>query len=201
MDDYGIDDNYMVKIVAGVVIGLLVLFLVVPLAADAIATQAVANVANDALQELNSSDSIPSTTNSVLPSTSQDNTTPTNTDNSNNGNNDDNSNSAYGMTIRSGSITTGSSLSSKSVCTIYVGKEYAGTDIQISTLYSRDGTDLNAGRLVAKTVDSDGYVTLKAADSYSVYPDECLISIYDKEGIELDYRTVYLDTVSGTQNF
>lgn len=201
MDDYGIDDNYMVKVVAGVVIGLLLLFLVVPIVADAIATQAVANAANDALQDLNSADSLPSTASSVLPTTSQDITTPNNTDTSNNGNDNGDTKSPYGMSIISGTITTGSSLSSKSVCTIFVGKEYAGTDIQISTLYSRDGEDLNAGRLVAKTVDSDGYVTLKAADSYSLYPDECLISIYDTNGVELDYRTVYLDTVSGTQSF
>lgn len=197
MDDYGIDDNYMVKIVAGVVIGLLVLFLVVPLVANVIATQAVANAANDALEELNSDDSLPSTTSSVLPTTTENQTTPNNSGTSNNGN----ANSPYGMSIISGTITTGSSLSSKSVCTIYVGKEYAGTDIQISTLYSRNGEDLNAGRLVAKTVDSDGYVTLKAADSYSLYPDECLITIYDKQGMELDYRHVYLETESGTQSF
>ena len=203
MDDYGIDENFMVKVVAGVVIGLLVLFLVVPLVADAIATQSVANAASDALQDLNSSDSLPSTTSNVLPSASQDKTTPATSDDSNKGNSNQNDDkpSPYGMTILSGTITTGSSLSSKSVCTIYVGKEYAGTDIQISTLYSRDGTDLNAGRLVAKTVDSDGYVTLKSADSYKLYPDECLISIYDTDGVELDYRIVYLETESGTQSF
>ena len=210
MVDYDMDENYMVKLVSGVVIGLLLIFLVVPLAADAIATQSVANAANDALQEMNNSDvTLPSTATDVIQSVSQENNTNSNktaslinTDNSNQKNtSQDDKLSPIGMTILSGTITTGSSLSSKSECTIFVGKEYAGVDIQMSTLYSRDGKDLNAGRLVEKKVDSNGYVTLKAADSYSLYPDECLISIYDMEGNELDYRIVYLETESGTQSF
>jgi len=213
MDDYGVDENYVVKIVAGVIIGLLLLFLVVPLAANMIATQNVANAANGALAELNSMDSsLPSTTGNVLPTVNQ--TKPaqvngnTTVNNTNNNSKNDNSvpeektaPSTDGMTILSGTITTGSSLSSKTVCTIYVGAEYAGAEIKMSTLYSRDGTDLNAGRLVAKTVDSSGYVTLPSADSYKLYPDECLISIYDAKGNQLDYRIVYLETESGTQSF
>lgn len=200
MDDYGIDDRYMVKIVAGVVLGLILLFLVVPLMANAVATQSVANVANQTLEEVNASSSLPDTTSSVLPTASQKQPT-TSSNNMSNNATDKKTNSPEGMQILSGTITTGSSLSSKSECTIYVGKEYAGTDIKISTLYSRDGTDLNAGRLVAKTVNSNGYVTLKAADSYELYPDECLITIFDSNGHQLDYRIVYLETVSGTQSF
>jgi len=200
MDDYGIDDRYMEKIVAGVVLGLILLFLVVPLMANAVATQSVANVANQTLEEVNASSSLPDTTSSVLPTASQKQPT-TSSNNMSNDATDKKTNSPEGMQILSGTITTGSSLSSKSECTIYVGKEYAGTDIKISTLYSRDGTDLNAGRLVAKTVNSNGYVTLKAADSYELYPDECLITIFDSNGHQLDYRIVYLETVSGTQSF
>jgi len=200
MDDYGIDDRYMEKIVAGVVLGLILLFLVVPLMANAVATQSVANVANQTLEEVNASSSLPDTTSSVLPTASQKQPT-TSSNNMSNDATDKKTNSPEVMQILSGTITTGSSLSSKSECTIYVGKEYAGTDIKISTLYSRDGTDLNAGRLVAKTVNSNGYVTLKAADSYELYPDECLITIFDSNGHQLDYRIVYLETVSGTQSF
>lgn len=211
MDDYGIDENYVAKIVVGVIIGLLVLFLVVPLAANMIATQNVANAANSALNELNSMDSsLPSTTDNVLPTATENKTAPVNTSVNTTNTNSKTDNqvpkeksvpSTDGMVIRSGTITTGSSLSSKTVCTIYVGAEYAGAPIQMSTLYSRDGTDLNAGRLVSKTVDSSGYVTLPSADSYKLYPDECLISIYDSKGNQLDYRIVYLETESGTQSF
>lgn len=214
MDDYGIDDNYMLKIVAGVIIGLLVLFLVVPLAANIIATQNVANTANSALNNVETS--LPSTAGNVIPTATNANTTPSNvnttpanentTNNSNTNTNNpvpkqETTPSTDGMTIISGTISTGSSLSSKSICTIYVGEQYAGASIKMSTLYSRDGTDLNAGRLVDKTVDSSGYVTLPSADSYKLYPDECLISIYDAKGNQLDYRTVYLETESGTQSF
>lgn len=202
MDDYGIDDNYVVKIVAGVIIGLVVLFLVIPLAANMIATNNVANAADSTLQDLNTVDSsLPSTADNVMPDTSQDKAIPKNNSNTDNSVPKDNKVSPEGMTILSGTIITGSSLSSKSVCKIYVGKEYAGADIKISTLYSRDGKDLNAGRLVSKTVDSTGYVTLTAADSYDLYPDECLISIYDTNNNELDYMRVYLKTESGTQSF
>lgn len=222
MDDYGIDDSYVVKIVAGVIIGLLVLFLVVPLAANMIATHNVDIAANNAMQDLNAVDtSLPASTGNILPTAAQadnlstnmtNNTTQPNnsTNNPNNVNSQSNANSqptvnsapsTDGMKILSGTVTTGSSLSSKSVCKIYVGKEYAGAKIQMSTLYSRDGQDLNAGRLVPVTVDSSGYVTLTAADSYELYPDECLISIYDINGPQLDYKIVYLETVSGTQSF
>lgn len=194
MDDYGIDENYMLKVIVGVVIGLLVLFLAVPLTANIIATQTVADAASDALQTTASTESLPSTSDSILPEVSEET-------NAGNSGNDNSKVLPYGMTIQSGSISTGSSLSAKSVCTVFVGKEYAGADIKISTLYSRDGKNLNEGKLVEKTVDSDGYITLRAADSYSLYPDECYISIYDTDGVELDSRMVYLNIESGTQTF
>lgn len=124
------------------------------------------------------------------------NDTPTDEPQDNNKNTD-----LSNMRILSGTISTGSGLNDKSVCTVYVGSEYAGENIQISTLYSRDGSNLNAGRLVSKTVDSSGYVTLRAAESYELYPSECLITIYDSSGSELDYKNVNLAPESGTQSF
>ena len=105
------------------------------------------------------------------------------------------------MKILSGTISTGSGTKDKSVCTVYVGSEFAGENVKMSTLYSRDGSNLNSGRLVSKTVDSSGYITLPAADSYELYPSNCIVTIYDSQGNELDSRSVSLEPSSGTQSF
>lgn len=103
--------------------------------------------------------------------------------------------------IHSGSISTGSSLSDKTYCSVYVGQEHAGENCKISVLYSRDGSNLNQGNIVPKTVDSSGYVSVPSAYAFDYYPDTALITIYDSSGNELDHLTVNLATDSGTQTF
>ena len=103
--------------------------------------------------------------------------------------------------IHSGSISTGSSLSNKTYCSVYVGTEHAGENCKISVLYSRDGSNLNQGNIVPKTVDSSGYVSVPSAYAFDYYPDTALVTIYDANGKELDHLTVNLAEQSGTQTF
>ena len=103
--------------------------------------------------------------------------------------------------IHSGSISTGSSLSDKTYCSVYVGTEHAGENCKISVLYSRDGSNLNQGNIVPKTVDSSGYVSVPSAYAFDYYPDTALVTIYDANGKELDHLTVNLAEQSGTQTF
>lgn len=224
MDEMGGNENYGLKLLLGCIIGIIIVLFLVPLGANIIATEQVADAANNALNNHDTSSlsipvdtskfdakNIPVTNNTTNQTnmTNQTNTTNNESDNQTNNTpiNDDNNQpdnepaDLTNMRIISGSISTGSGLEDKSVCTIYVGEEYAGQTIQMSTLYSRDGTDLNAGRLVTKTVDSSGYVTLPAAESYELYPSNCIISIYDINGNELDSKSVNLATESGTQSF
>lgn len=105
------------------------------------------------------------------------------------------------MEIISGSITTGSSLSDKTHCTVYVGAEHAGEHVKISTLYSRDGSDLNDGKIVSKTVDSSGYVSVASAYAFKYYPDFATITLYDSNGNVLDTQKVSMSASSGTQTF
>lgn len=105
------------------------------------------------------------------------------------------------MTIGGGSFTTGSSLSDKTYASIYVGPEHAGENIKIQILYSRDGSALNDGNMVPKTVGSDGYIEVASADSYKYYPDYATINIYDTSGNLLTTQSVSLSPESGTQSF
>lgn len=105
------------------------------------------------------------------------------------------------MTIGGGSFTTGSSLSDKTYASIYVGPEHAGENVKIQILYSRDGSALNDGNMVPKTVDSDGYIEVASADSYKYYPDYATINIYDTSGNLLTTQSVSLSPESGTQSF
>ena len=91
------------------------------------------------------------------------------------------------MTIGGGSFTTGSSLSDKTYASIYVGPEHAGENVKIQIKYSRDGSSLNNGNMVPKTVDSDGYIKVTSADSYKYYPDYATINIYDTSGNLLNH--------------
>ena len=104
-------------------------------------------------------------------------------------------------TIQSGSFSTGSSASDKTHCTVYVGSEHAGEKVKISVLYLNDGYALNQGKVVSKTVGSDGYVSVASADAFEYYPDEAHISLYDSNGDILDTKTVYLYESSGKQTF
>jgi len=105
------------------------------------------------------------------------------------------------LSINSGSISTGSSLSAKTYCTVNVGSEHSGEKVKISVLYSRDGSNLNSAKIVSKVVDSDGNVEVVSADSFKYYPDKAIITIYDGNGNEEDTLSVTLNTKEGTQYF
>ncbi len=105
------------------------------------------------------------------------------------------------MTILGGSFSTGSELEDKTYASIYVGPEYAGEDVTIQIFYSRDGSTLNNGNMVPKTVDSSGYIEVRSADAYKYFPDFAEINLYDSAGKLLDSRSVSLSPESGTQTF
>lgn len=111
------------------------------------------------------------------------------------------SNPTQEMTIYGGSFSTGSGLSDKTYASIYVGPEHAGENVKIQIKYSRDGSSLNNGNMVPKTVDSSGYINVKSADAYKYYPDFATINIYDTSGNLLDTQSVSLSPESGTQSF
>lgn len=105
------------------------------------------------------------------------------------------------LEILGGSISTGSSLSSKTYADIYVGEDNAGEKVKVTAVYSRDGAVLNNGNILPRTVDSSGYVSFSSAKAFKKYPDTAIIYLYDKSGDLLDIRTVYLEPDSGTQTF
>ena len=114
---------------------------------------------------------------------------------------DDSNSDDDGLEIISGTISTGSGASDKTYCDVYVGSEHAGESVEISVLYSRDGDDLNQGKIVPKTVSSDGYVSVPSADAFEYYPDYAVITIYDGDGNKLDTKGVSLEPESGSQSF
>ena len=105
------------------------------------------------------------------------------------------------MNILGGSFSTGGGLSDKTYASIYVGPEHSGENVKIQIKYSRDGSSLNNGNMVPKTVDSDGYINVKSADAYKYFPDYATINIYDNSGNLLDTQSVSLSPESGTQSF
>ncbi len=105
------------------------------------------------------------------------------------------------MTILGGTFSTGSSLSAKTYANIYVGPEHSGEKVIIQIKYSRDGSSLNNGNMVPKTVDSSGYINVKSADSFKYYPDFAEINLFDTNKNLLDTKSVYLSPDSSTQTF
>lgn len=105
------------------------------------------------------------------------------------------------LEIKGGTFSTGSSLSDKTYASINVGKEHAGENVKIQIKYSRDGSSLNKGNMVPKTVESDGYIHVKSADAYKYYPDFAEINIFDTSGNLLDTQSVSLSPDSSTQSF
>lgn len=105
------------------------------------------------------------------------------------------------MSILGGIFSTGSDLSDKTYASIYVGTEHAGESVKIQIYYSRDGSNLNNGNMVPKTVGSDGYIDVASAEAFSYYPDHATINLFDSNGNLLDSQSVNLNPDSGTQYF
>lgn len=108
---------------------------------------------------------------------------------------------ASSMSILGGSFSTGGGLEDKTYASIYVGPEHAGKQVTIQIFYSRDGSTLNNGNMVPKTVTSGGYIEVSSADAYSKFPDFAEINLYDSSGGLLDTRSVSLNPESSTQSF
>ena len=105
------------------------------------------------------------------------------------------------MEIEGGCFSTDGGLEDLTYATIYVGEEYSGDDIIIQIYYSRDGSLLNHGNMVPKTVDSDGNIHVKSADAYKYFPDHAEINLYDTSEHLLDSKEVNLSPSSGKQTF
>ena len=103
--------------------------------------------------------------------------------------------------VENTSASTEPAKTDKTYCSVYVGQQHAGENVRISVLYSRDGSTLNNGNIVPKTVDSSGYVNVPSASAFKYYPDDAYITIYDSNGNVLDTQEVYLSKNSGTQTF
>jgi len=105
------------------------------------------------------------------------------------------------MSIESGSFSTGGGLNDKTYASIFVGPEHAGEKVKIQIFYSRDGSTLNNGNMVPKTVDSSGYIEVASADAYKYFPDYAEINLFDNSGNLLDTQSVSLSPEKGTQTF
>lgn len=105
------------------------------------------------------------------------------------------------MSILGGSFSTGGGLDDKTYASIYVGSEHSGEKVTIQIYYSRDGSTLNNGNMVPKTVNSNGYIEVASAEPYKYFPDFAEINLYDSSGNLLDTQSVSLNPESGTQTF
>ena len=105
------------------------------------------------------------------------------------------------MEIEGGAFYTDGGLDDLTYASIDVGSEYSGDDVVIQIFYSRNGSDLNDGNMVPKTVNSKGFINVKSADSYKYFPDHAEIKIYDANKKLLDSMEVKLSPSKGIQTF
>ena len=105
------------------------------------------------------------------------------------------------MSILGGDFSTGSKISDKTYASINVGSQHSGEKVKIQIKYYRNGNILNNGNKVPKTVDSQGYIHVKSANSFKYYPDFAEINIFDTSGNLLATQSVSLSPSSGTQSF
>lgn len=105
------------------------------------------------------------------------------------------------MEVEGGAFYTDGDLDDLTYASIYVGNEYSGDDVTVQIFYSRDGSDLNDGNMVPKTVNANGYINIKSADSYKYFPDHAEIKIYDSNNKLLDSQEIILSPTEGLQIF
>ncbi len=111
------------------------------------------------------------------------------------------SDSVNSVAIRYCDFYTGSSSSDKSYCSANIGTEHYGENYQISVLYSSNGSNLNDGNLVGKTVDDEGFLHISSSNAFLYYPDKAIVTVYDMDDNVLDQKTYYLNPVSGSQSY
>lgn len=80
---------------------------------------------------------------------------------------------------------------------IEVGVNHAGENVNVSTLYSKDGINLNDGNNTTQVVDSNGYVKVVTPQPDYIIPDFCIVTVSD----DVDYYNgiCYLNK-TGTQS-
>lgn len=105
------------------------------------------------------------------------------------------------MSIDGAKFSTGGGLEDKTYATFYVGDENAYEDVIIQIYYSRDGSYLNNGNMVSKTVDSEGYFKVASADSYKYFPDFAEVYLYDTDKDMIDQVNYTLTPNSDIQTF
>lgn len=105
------------------------------------------------------------------------------------------------MEIDGGAFYTDGGLDDLTYASIDVGSQYAGDDVIIQIYYSRDGSLLNDGNMVPKTVTSDGFINIKSADAYKYFPNHAEINIYDTNNNLLVTQKVDLSPEKGIQTF
>ena len=105
------------------------------------------------------------------------------------------------MTINGGAFSTDGGLDDLTYASIDVGSEHSGDSIIMQIWYSRDGSILNNGNLVPKTVTSDGFINIRSADAYKYFPDHAEINIYDSNNNLLASQDVDLSPSEGIQTF
>ena len=103
------------------------------------------------------------------------------------------------MHIVNTTFTTGHSLDAKTVCIINVGSNHSDENVTVGIKYSRDGTDLNNEDKTKVTVDANGDITCESKDSYDLYPDHAVVTLYDDEGNKLDSADITLSPDDSTQ--
>lgn len=105
------------------------------------------------------------------------------------------------MDIYGGAFSTDGGLEDLTYASIDVGSAYSEDDVIIQIYYSRDGSLLNNGNMVPKTVNSNGFINIRSADAYTYFPDHAEINIYDTNNNLLDSLEVDLSPSSGVQTF
>lgn len=105
------------------------------------------------------------------------------------------------MEIYGGAFSTNGGLDDLTYASIDVGSAHSGDNIIMQIWYSRDGSILNNGNLVPKTVTSDGYINIRSADAYKYFPDHAQINIYDSNNNLLATQEVDMSPSSGIQTF
>ena len=105
------------------------------------------------------------------------------------------------MDIYGGAFSTNGGLDDLTYASIDVGSSHSGENVIMQIYYSRDGSLLNNGNMVPKTVTSDGFINIRSADAYRFFPDHAEINIYDTNNNLITTQSVSLSAESGIQTF
>lgn len=99
------------------------------------------------------------------------------------------------------SISTAREIEALTYIKIFVGTQYAGKAVKVSSVFSNKGNVMCEETIITEKVSSDGYLNFASTKAFAKFPDHGIIKVYNADGTLSDSKNLTIVPRAGTQEF